>query len=88
MNISWEEIIKNDSIADKVLKNIVRIFYEKSRLDDKIKRMEIDRNNNTITLIVFPKMTSLFVGIRGQTLNDLERKLKLLKCMLTEQLKI
>ena len=47
--MTWEEVVKNDSIADKVLKNIVRIFYEKARLDDKIKRMEIDRNNSTIS---------------------------------------
>lgn len=83
--ISWEEIVKVDFIGDELLKNIVRIFYEKLRLYDKIKRMEIDRNNNTITLIVFPKMTSLFVGRRGQTLNDLERKLKRWKVNIEER---
>ena len=49
--MTWEEIVKNDSIADKVLKNIVRIFYEKVKLDDKIRRIKIDRDNGTITLV-------------------------------------
>jgi len=83
--MKWREIMKTDSIGDKVLKNIVRIFYEKSRLDDKIKRMEIDRKNSTITLIVFPKMTSLFVGRRGQTVNALERRLKRWKVNIVER---
>ena len=83
--MTWEEVVKNDSIADKVLKNIVRIFYEKARLDDKIKRMEIDRNNSTITLIVFPRMTGLFVGERGQTIDALERRLKRWKVMIEER---
>ena len=82
--MTWEEIVKNDSIADKVLKNIVRIFYEKVRLDDKIRRIKIDRDNGTITLIVFPKMTSLFVGRRSQTLNALERRLKRWKVNIEE----
>jgi len=82
--MTWEEIVKNDSIADKVLKNIVRIFYEKVRLDDKIRRIKIDRDNGTITLIVFPKMTGLFVGRRSQTLNALERRLKRWKVNIEE----
>ena len=83
--MTWEEVVKNDSIADKVLKNIVRIFYEKARLDDKIKRMEINRDNNTITLIVFPRMTGLFLGRRGQTRDALERRLKRWKVMIEER---
>ena len=82
--MTWQEVIKNDSIADKVLKNMVRIFYEKARLDDKIKRIRIDRNNSTITLIVFPKMTSLFLGRGNKTLNALEERLKRWKVNIEE----
>ena len=82
--MTWLEVLKNDSIADKVLKNMVRIFYEKARLDDKIKRIRIDRNNSTITLIVFPKMTSLFLGRGNKTLNALEERLKRWKVNIEE----
>tara|TARA_R100001510_G_scaffold33516_1_gene29986 strand:- start:194 stop:442 length:249 start_codon:yes stop_codon:yes gene_type:complete len=82
--MTWQEVVKNDSIADKVLKNMVRIFYEKARLDDKIKRIRIDRNNSTITLIVFPKMTSLFLGRGNKTLNALEERLKRWKVNIEE----
>ena len=82
--MTWQEVVKNDSIADKVLKNMVRIFYEKARLDDKIKRIRIDRDNSTITLIVFPKMTSLFLGRGNKTLNALEERLKRWKVNIEE----
>ena len=82
--MTWQEVVKNDSIADKVLKNMGRIFYEKASLDDKIKRIRIDRNNSTITLIVFPKMTSLFLGRGNKTVNALEKRLKRWKINIEE----
>lgn len=82
--MTWQEVVKNDSIADKVLKNFVRIFYEKVNMADKIKRIKIDRDNSTITLIVFPKMTSLFLGRGNKTLNTLEERLKRWKVNIEE----
>lgn len=74
--MTWQEVIKNDSIADKVLKNLVRIFYEKVNMADKIKRIVIDKENGVITLVVFPKMANMMIGRQGMLLNELEKRLK------------
>jgi len=73
--MTWTQVIKKSSIGDKVLKTRIRIFYERLRFTKYIKNMNINRDNKTITISVYPQVVGLMIGRRGKTANELGERL-------------
>jgi ribosomal protein S3 len=73
--ITWTQIIKKSSFGDKVIKNRVRIFYTKLKLDKYIRNIDIDRENKTITISAYPQVAGLMIGRRGKNAKELGERL-------------
>lgn len=73
--MSWFKSIKKSPFGDKVIKNRVRIFYTKLKLDKYIRNIDIDRENKTITIAAYPQVAGLMIGRRGKIANELGERL-------------
>lgn len=73
--MTWYSVVRKSSIGDKFLKNRVRIYYERLRLAKWIRDMDINRQNKSITVYVYPDTVGLLIGIRGETVNKLSESM-------------